>query len=134
MPAGSGLQNTTGIITYKNGTYNYPNVNTQTITLTCTEVHTMDGFDYFYGSPTLAGAGALFYVNDYVSEILVNKAGAFFTIVFFILSPANFNILGYTINDIGGVALMFIISIYALCYIAIAAMLYKMLSPFAGAA
>ena len=133
LPSQTGLWNASGVIQFSGGTYNYPNVGNMTLTLTCTNIHTLDTIDYFYGSPTLAGAGAIFYVGDYVSEILANKVTAFFTIVFFILTPANFNILGFTIADLSGIPLMFLIALYAVLYVCIGAMLYKTLSPFSGA-
>lgn len=118
---------------YSGATYNYPNVGNQTLTLTCTEVHTLDSFDYAYGSPTVAFAGTIFFISDWLSELIVNKLAAFFTILFYILTPANLNFLGFTIADLTGVALMAIIGLYILCYIAIGALLYKIISPFAGA-
>jgi len=133
MPAISGLWNSSGVIQYTNATYNYPNVGNQTLTLTCTPIHTLNDFDYAYGSPTLAFAGTVFFISDWLSELIANKLAAFFVILFYILTPANFNLLGFTIADISGVALMLVIGIYALCYIAIGALLYKIISPFAGA-
>lgn len=133
MPSITGLWNASGVIQYSGATYNYPSVSNQTLTLTCTPVHTLDSFDYAYGSPTVAFAGTIFFISDWLSEVIVNKLGAFFTILFYILTPANFNVLGFTIADISGIALMLVIGIYALCYIAIGALLYKIISPFAGA-
>jgi len=131
LPSQSGLWNSSGTIMYVGGTYNYPNVGNQTLTLTCTYVHTLDGIDYYYGQPAVA-IGVFFFVGDYISEILANKVSAVMEIVFYILTPANFSVFGYTINDLSGIALMIIIGIYAFCYIAIGAMLYKILSPFSG--
>ena len=133
MPSITGLWNASGVIQYSGATYNYPSVSNMTLTLTCTPIHTLDSFDYAYGSPTVAFAGTIFFISDWLSELIANKLVAFFTILFYILTPANFNILGFTIADLSGVALMLIIGIYALCYIAIGALLYKIVSPFAGA-
>lgn len=132
MPSSSGLWNSTGTLMYTNGTYNYEAVNINVNTLTCSEVHTLDGFDYFYGSPTLPFAGFGFFIGDWISELIANKLSALFTIIFYILTPANFNILGYTIDDITGFGLMFVITLYAFCYISIGAMIYKIVSPFSG--
>ena len=136
LPSITGLWNSSGTIIYNpqsgNPTYNYPDKDNQTLTLTCTNVHTINGFDYLCGAPFSTFCGELIYVGDYLSEIMANKATAFFTIVFFILTPANFNILGFTIADLSGIPLMFLIAVYAICYIAIGAMLYKTLSPFSG--
>lgn len=136
MPAITGTWNSSGTIMYDGGRYNY-NGNLgpsgTVLTLTCTPVHTLDGFDYFYGSPTLPFAGFPFWIGDFVSEIISNKLVAFFQLLSFVLSPASLNILGFTIADIDGLPLMFVIGIYLMCYIAIGAMIYKIISPFAGA-
>ena len=145
MPASPGLWNSSNTLIYANGTYNYPNINNQTLTLTCTEIHTADNIDYYYGIFTIQpffsnGTGFSFgvpmgefiFMGDFLAS-LGDKIGAFFTILYYILTPANFNILGFTIADLSGIPLMVIIGIYALCYIAIGALLYKIISPFAGA-
>lgn len=132
MPSQTGLWNSSGVIQYSGATYNYPSVSNQTLTLTCTEVHTLDGFDYAYGSPTIPFAGFPFFLGDWISELFANKVVAVFTLIVYVLSPANFNFLGYTIDDITGIALMFVISLYVFSYIAIGVMLYKIISPFAG--
>lgn len=135
LPAITGTWNSSGTIMYDGGRYNYNGnlgpSNTD-LTLTCTVVHTIDGFDYFYGSPTLPFAGFPFWLADFLSEF-GNKIVAFFELVAFVLSPASLNVLGFTIADLEGFPLMFVIGIYVMCYIAIGAMLYKILSPFAGA-
>lgn len=131
MPSQTGLWNNSGVITYSGATYNYEDVSTPVLTLTCTSVHTLDGVDYLNGQP-LAPVGALYYVGDYISEIFANKLVAIFTLIGYILTPANFDILGYTLTDITGIALLFIIGLYSFAYIAIGIFLYKSLSPFAG--
>lgn len=131
MPVQTGLWNNTGTLVYSNGTYNYANVDSQVLTLTCTEVHTLDGVNYYYGQPAVA-IGVFFYVGDYVSAIL-DKLLAVFTILGFYLAPINFEILGYTIEDLALLAQMAIISIYGFCYIMIGIMIYKIVSPFSGA-
>ena len=132
-PEASGLWNNTGTIRRTGQTYNYPSVSNKTLTLTCTNVHTADGFDYCYGCPTVSFAGMMFYMGDWISEVVGNKGSGIGTLLFFFLTPANFNILGYTINDLIGVPLMVVIVAYAISYIFIGAMLYKMLSPWSGA-
>lgn len=131
MPSQTGLWNSSGVIQYEGATYNYPNVGNQTLTLTCTPIHTTDNVDYLYGSPGVA-IGVFFYIGDYVSEIFGNKLVAIFTLIAYILTPANFDILGYTLSDVTGVALLFIIALYSFAYIAIGIFLYKTISPFAG--
>lgn len=75
--------------------------------------------------------GWLGYTADSLT-ILFQRVQALFTLISFFISPTNFNILGYTIADISGIALMFVIAIYALCYISVGAWLYKTFSPFSG--
>lgn len=132
LPEISGLWNNTGTITRTGQTYNYPSVSNQTLTLTCTSVHTADGFDYCYGCPTVAFAGSMFYAGDWFSEMVGNKGSAILTLIYFFLTPANFNVLGYTISNLTGIALMSVILIYAIAYIFIGAMGYKLLSPWSS--
>jgi len=134
MPSQTGLWNDTGVIRYSNFTYNYEAVNLNTPTLTCTEVHTLDGIDYKYGASFLTPAvvGWAYYIGDYISELFANKVSAIFTLIAYVLTPANLNFLGFTIADITGVALMFVIALYVFAYIFIGAMLYKIITPFAG--
>lgn len=132
MPEGSGLWNSSGTLQHSNFTYNYPNVNNQTLTLTCTEVHTMDGLDYCFGCPTPPAVGVLVFINDYLSELFGNKASAFFTIIAYVLTPINLNIWGFTIGDLSGVSLMLVIGLYIFAYIPIGIMIYKAISPFTG--
>lgn len=97
-PAISGLWNSSGTIVYTNATYNYPNVNNQTLTLTCTEVHTLNGFDYAYGSPTVSFAGFPFFIGDWLSELFTNKASALAEmVVLFVTAPAQISALSWYI-------------------------------------
>lgn len=130
MPAGSGLWNNTGTITYSGGTYNYPNVSNQTLTLTCTPIHTLDGVDYAFGQPTVA-VGVFFFAVDYISEGL-HKVGSFFAIIGIYLTPINFEILGFDLNDVGTLGTMAIISMYLFCYTWIGIGIYKVVNPFGG--
>jgi hypothetical protein len=143
MPAISGLWNNTGTIVYQNATYNYAYAGSRTLTLDCSEIHTIDDKDYNYGIFTIQpfftnGTGFQFgvpvgygyYISDAISELFVNKGGAIGTIIAFFLTPVNFSILGYTISDLSGIALMFIIALYAVSYLFISAMLFKLFNPF----
>jgi len=59
---------------------------------------------------------------SFASETLTKvaeKITAFFTLLAFFLTPINFNILGFTLADIGGVGLMLVIAIYGFAYIGI---------------
>lgn len=131
MPVGTGLFNQSGTFIYDNGTYNYPDVGNQTLTLTCTEVHTLDGVDYYFGQPAVA-IGVFFYVNDYISELFGNKITAVLTMIGYILSPINFDVWGFTLSDISGIALMLVIGLYIFAYIPIGILIYKAISPFTG--
>ena len=71
------------------------------------------------------------YLADFLVTMFARLEAMFILIGFFVL-PTGFNILGITIDDLSGYALMLVISIYGLSYIAIGAMIYKIVSPFAG--
>lgn len=142
MPEGNGLWNSSGTITHTNATYNWPNAGggagaqpignlTNGGTLTCTEVHTLDGVDYYFGQPAVA-IGVFFYVNDYISELFGNKVTAVFTMIAYVLAPINFDVFGFTIADLSGVALMLVIGLYVFSYIPIGILIYKAISPFTG--
>lgn len=102
-PALSGLWNDTGVITLSNYTYNYEAVNLNTLTLTCTGIHTMDGYDYQFGIFTIqpffsngtgfdfgVPMGWAFYVGDYLSEATVNKLTAYVEMIaLFVNAPAQ---------------------------------------------
>lgn len=57
---------------------------------------------------------------------------AFFVLVGFLVTPSNFNILGFTIADLSGVALMIVVGLYLMCYVGIGIFLYKNLNPLSG--
>ena len=75
--------------------------------------------------------GWLGYLAD-VLTAMFQSVQAVFTLIAFFMTPTNFNILGFTLADLSGIPLFSIIALYALCYVSIGVMLYKMLSPFAG--
>jgi len=136
MPSISGLWNDTssnpsGTITYSRATYNYAGLNNNTLTLTCTKVHTANGQDYYYGCPTCVGM--FVFLGDFISE-LGDKVGAFFTLVAYILAPINLTVLGQTINNMNTIALGFVVTVYAFCYLSIGVFIYKAVSPFGGIA
>jgi hypothetical protein len=80
------------------------------------------------GFPT----GWFVFAGDFIGASF-KKITEMFVLIGFFVTPTNFNILGFTLNDIAGIPLMFVISIYALCYIAIGILIYKVVSPFSGA-
>lgn len=75
--------------------------------------------------------GWLGYLADFMTSIF-QTLQAVFTLISFFVTPTNFNILGFTLNDLSGIPLFSIIALYALCYISIGLMLYKLISPFSG--
>lgn len=76
--------------------------------------------------------GWYYFVGDTITDIFF-KATALATLIVGFLSPLNFNIFGYGINDIGAVAVTIIVVIYAISYLAIGAFLWKTISPFTRA-
>jgi len=71
------------------------------------------------------------YTSDTITAI-VQKIVTMLTIMTSFLTPVNFNILGYTLGDLGAVATMAVITLYIFCYLMIAIMIYKVISPFSG--
>lgn len=51
--------------------------------------------------------------------MIADKFGAFFALLVYFLTPINFNIMGYDINDVGGLGLAFLIGTYIFFYIGI---------------
>ena len=75
-----------------------------------------------YGATTLFGTipyGYLGYIADWITAQF-QHVQAFFTMVSFLLTPVNFSIFGYTINDLSEVAVMVVIGVYIFAYIGIA--------------
>lgn len=130
-PASNGQGVNSTLLQRDGFTYNYPNSGNQTLTLTCTPVHTMNGLDYCFGCPSPPAVGVLIFIGDYISEFFF-KASAFFQIIGYILTPINFDIMGFTIADLDGISLMIVIGLYIFAYIPIGIFLYKAISPFAG--
>jgi hypothetical protein len=77
------------------------------------------------------GLGYLFYISEVISKLFQSLIGLM-TLLSYILTPINFNILGYTIADVSGIALMVIIGIYIICYIFIGIFIYKAVMPSGG--
>lgn len=71
------------------------------------------------------------FVADTVTTSL-NYVYHLFVIIALFVTPMNFNILGITFAELTGIGLALVVLIYALCYIAVGAMIYKVVSPFAG--
>ena len=63
--------------------------------------------------------GTLFYASATITQ-LGQKVVAFLTLFSFILTPANFEILGYTIGDLTGAGLAVVVGIYIVAYVFIA--------------
>lgn len=87
-----------------------------------------------YGASTFWGTipyGWLGFVSDSF-QTLFERIQAMFTLIGFFVTPTNFNVLGYTIDDLTGIPLLVVIAIYGISYIFIGIMLYKVISPFSG--
>jgi len=76
-------------------------------------------------------SGWFIYAGDFIGSSF-QRLTQVFTLISYFVTPTNFNILGFTLEDLSGIALMMVVSLYALCYIAIGVLVYKILSPFAG--
>jgi len=62
--------------------------------------------------------GWLGYVADYMSAGLQHLQ-AWFTMITYLLTPVNIDVFGYTISDLSGLALAFVIGIYIFAYVGI---------------
>ena len=71
------------------------------------------------------------YISDWLS-LQLSKMQAMFTLLAYFVTPANFDIMGFTLNDVGGMGLVVIIALYAFAYLPILIFAYKTLSPFVG--
>jgi len=67
--------------------------------------------------------GTLFYASATLTA-LAQKAVAFFTLLSFLLTPANFNVLGYGIGDLSGASLAVVVGIYLVSYVFIAVWIF----------
>jgi len=77
------------------------------------------------------GQSYLAYLMNVIFAVFA-KLQAVFSILSFIITPANFTIIGYSLADISGVGLGFVILIYAICYMIIGVWLYVTFMPFKG--
>lgn len=105
-PAISGLWNDTsvvpsGVFNYTGARFNYNGnfgPSNTTLTLTCTNIHTADGIDYYYGASFASPAvvGWAYFVGDWLSELFANKVPALVELVYlFITAPAQISGLGW---------------------------------------
>ena len=78
-----------------------------------------------------ASTGFLFYVMEGLFAV-AGQIQAFLTLFSFILTPANFEILGYTLADLSGVAVAFVVGVYLFSYVFLVAWLYVTFNPFKG--
>lgn len=69
--------------------------------------------------------GTLFYASSVISS-LGEKAVHFLTLLSFIITPANFEIMGYTLDDLSGIALGVVIGLYVISYVFIAIWIFTM--------
>jgi len=85
-----------------------------------------------YNAVTLGfPSGWFVFAGDFIGSAL-QRINQTFTLIGFFILPTGFNIFGYDIVDLNLLALIIVISAYAICYIFIAVMLYKIISPFAS--
>lgn len=131
QPASNGLGDNSTFLQRNGETYNVPSDTNSTLTLTCTPVHTAAGVNYAFGRGLGVAIGVFYYINDYISEFFF-KAGALLQLIAYILSPINFDIMGFTIADLDGISLMVVIGLYIFAYIPIGIFIYKAITPFAG--
>ena len=75
--------------------------------------------------------GTLFYASATLTA-LGQKVIAFLTLFSFILTPANFNVLGFGIGDLSGVALAVVVGVYVIAYVFIAIWIFTMISGAIG--
>lgn len=95
-------------------------------------VHTTINFiNYNATSFTAFPDGWFKYVGDWVGSVMF-KIGAVVNLLSYILTPINFNILGITLANLTGFALMFVIFSYLVAYLGVGLMAYKSVSPFVG--
>lgn len=92
-PASSGLWNSSGTLQYANATYNYPDVGNKTLTLTCTQVHTVDDVDYYYGCPTCVGY--FVFIADLFSSFFDRIAAFFEMVALFFVLPSEVTGIGW---------------------------------------
>lgn len=77
------------------------------------------------------GTSYLAYIMNYIFSFTKQIQGAL-TLFSFILTPANFEILGFTLNDLSGVAVAIVVILYLFSYAMIVAWLYVTFNPFKG--
>ena len=77
-------------------------------------------------------SGAFIYLGDFLGSSF-QAINNLLQLIGLFIAPTGFNILGFGLEDLSGIALMFVIGIYAYCYIGIGILLYKVVSPFSGA-
>lgn len=67
--------------------------------------------------------GTLFYASSTITA-LGQKAVHFLALLSFIITPANFEIMGYTLDDLSGLALGVVIGLYVISYVFIAVWIF----------
>lgn len=74
----------------------------------------------------------LAYLMNYIFSVTGQVNGAL-TLFSFILTPANFEIMGFTLSDLSGSAVMIVVGLYLVSYAIIISWLYVTFNPFKGA-
>lgn len=73
----------------------------------------------------------LAYIMNYIFAVSKQIQGAL-TLFSFILTPANFSILGFTLNDLSGSAVAVVVMLYLFAYAMIVTWLYVTFNPLKG--
>ena len=60
------------------------------------------------------------YAGDFLTKV-ADKFESFFSLIVYILTPINFDIMGFTLSDLDGLSLAIVIGIYIFAYIGIGA-------------
>lgn len=105
-----------------NKTYNTRSSTNTTLTLSCSDVHTPNGFDYCYGCPVANTLGFFIFIFDYLSEG-VHKVSALFTMVGLAVIPPN--------EIPSSVSNLIFLFVYIPMYVLLGFGIYKGVSPFA---
>ena len=75
--------------------------------------------------------GWLGYISDYLVHVF-QSAQAFIVMMGYFMTPANFSVLGFDLNDLTGITLFIVIALYVFAYVPIVLFAYKAISPFVG--
>jgi hypothetical protein len=75
--------------------------------------------------------GYVGFLADSLTTTIV-KVQSFLILFSFILTPANFGVLGYGLDDLSGASLMVVVGVYIVSYVFVATWLWVTFNPFKG--